>query len=277
MSSFDSIHTAAQFNSYVRSKVEEEVNRLRPGPRTARVVEIMEQHCTVQYSGEDTIVKVPYNNLKPTSSGQVVLIDGPMGDRRIVEVMGRTSFESRIEATEDFEFNPPLWFQSMTEYPESYPVMLSNHEMILGTTWVNATLMSAPRNNSIVRIEIRLRSAVPNATLKLSLYSANNDLTLFSHIETQETSANTPEPGITLSQPHYVAAGSVLLVAASRVSGNEVRADAVLHPRIPVSRENQFASANFTSAYQGNDVTADLFSNRSLYNTLYGVALTYIV
>ena len=260
----------------IRNTAVQEVNRVRPEPRTARVVEIGDGHCMVTYTGEDTVVKVPYNTLAPSYVGQVVLIDGPMGDRRIVEVMGRTSMEGRIEDVENFRFSAPLWFQSMTEYPETYPVILSNGNVELGTTWVNASPMIAPKDTDIVRMEIRL-AATASATIKMSLYLMDEVFSLLKHVKTVQVSANTLTPGFDLDAPLRVPRDQLLCAVVSKVSGSDaVNARSVNHPALPVSREGQFSMANFNPTYQGNDVTSDLMNPKNVTHTMYAVALPYI-
>lgn len=278
MSGFNSIHTAGAMNRVIRKAAVQEIARIRPEPRTARVVEIREGHCLVTYTGENSVVKVPYNSLAPSYVGQVVLIDGPMGDRRIVEVLGRTTFEGRIEEVENFRFSAPLWFQSMTEYPETYPVMLSNSNVDLGTGYVNASPMIAPKDTDVVRMEIRLNELVPASSIRLSLYLMDETFTNLRHIKTATMAADTFTPGITLDQSLRVERDQLMCAVVSQASGNTVvRARSVTHPPLPVSREGQFSMANFNPSYQGNDVTSDLMNPKNITHTMYAVALSYIV
>lgn len=264
-------------DNYVRNAVKEEVNRVSPPPKTARVVSIGDKYCEVTYTGESTVVKVPYNNLAPSYEGQVVLIDGPAGDRRIVEVMGRTSIESRIEDVESFSFSPPIWLQSLTEYPETYPLIMSNNLIDLGTTYVNASPMVAPTTTSIARLEIRTEAAVGNATLKMSLYTINKSFTLLSHVQTASVSANTLKPGFNLSQPLPVNRDDLLVAVVSRSGGDLVRAHSVKHPALLESYENQFSMGNFNPSRQGGDVTGDLVTPSNMNFTMWAVGLTYSV
>lgn len=278
MSGFGSLHTAAAMNKVIRNAAVQEVNRVRPEPRTARVVEIGEGHCLVTYTGEDTVVKVPYNNLAPSYVGQVVLIDGPMGDRRIVEVMGRTSFEGRIESVENFSFSPPLWFQSMMEYPETYPVVLTNNSVELGTTWVNASPMVAPRDTDVVRVEIRLVTAM-SGNIKMSLYRVNDIFSVINHVQTATVSSNNLSPGFTLDTPLHVKRDEIICVVVSKVgsTGDPLLAHGLKHPDLPLSREGQFTMGNFDPVYQGNTVTSDLITPRNNRFTMWAIALPYIV
>lgn len=264
-------------NNFVHRAIESDVKRLHPDPRTARVVEIMEGHCMVTYSGEDTIVKVPYNNLAPSHVGQVVLIDGPWDDRRIVEVMGPTTFENRITGVENFTFSPPLWFQSMMEYPETYPIVMTNDKLELGTSWVNASPMVCPRATQVVRVEIRLTAAVSSSTIKLSLYRVNEDFTVMYHVESATVSGNTRSPGFTLNNPIDVAADDLLCVVASKVSGGDMFAHGMTHPPLPLSRAGQFTMGNFAPEYQGNTVTSDLITPRNTSFHMWAIGLPYVV
>lgn len=266
-------------DGYVRTAVKSELNRLSPAPRTARVVSIHERHCMVTYTGESTVVKVPYNNLAPSYEGQVVLIDGPAGDRRIVEVMGRTSIESRIDDTESFQFSPPLWWASMMTYPETYPVVMTNSSVDLGTTWVNATPMLAPRDMEVSRLEMRIVTAVTNSNIRMSLYRINEMFTQLIHVQSATVSGDTLVPAFNLTTPLSVKRDEVLCAVVSRVSGGSsgvVKMHGLAHPEMPTSRTGQFTMGNFNPSYQGNDVDSSLISPVNNRFHLWAAALDYV-
>lgn len=263
-------------DGYVRDAVKSELNRHSPAPRTANVVSIHDRYCMVTYTGESSVVKIPYNNLAPSYEGQVVLIDGPAGDRRIVEVMGRTSIESRIEDTENFQFTPPLWLASLIEYPETYPVVMTNSTVELGTTWVNATPMVVPRTTSVSRLEVRLVTA-RTGSIKLSLYRVNSMFTQLIHVQSATVSSNTLTPGFNLSTPLAVERDDILCAVASQVSGSDpIVCHALRHPDMPTARDGQFTMGNFNPSYQGNDVDSSLISPVNNRYHLWAAALNYV-
>lgn len=81
---------AAQMRDQVNRMVESTMERVRPGYRYATVVSInrTSRKCEVQYPGEAVTVMVNMGHLQPFEPGQVVRIDGRMGDRFIDDVMG---------------------------------------------------------------------------------------------------------------------------------------------------------------------------------------------
>lgn len=264
-------------DNYVRNAVKEEINRASPPPKTARVVSIGDKYCEVTYTGESTVVKVPYNNLAPSYEGQVVLIDGPAGDRRIVEVMGRTSIESRIESAEEFNFAPPLWYTSLMEDAEVYPVLMTNNSRMMeqGNTFVSPAVV--PRDMAIVRLETRLLNP-KSATLKMSLYRCTDNFTLH-HIESVSTPANSRVIGVNLSQPYYAVRGEMIGIGISATWGGDNRPDvvAMLHPNILASRENQFSIARFSSNLQEGTIQPDPSIRDTWFDMhMWAAGLTYI-
>lgn len=88
----------------IQKVVRDEMNRLRPNPRYARVMEINEEDrsCVVSFIGEgDNPVRVPYGSVKPSDVGQEVRIGGTAADRRIEDVRGPDSSESRVMTLEE--------------------------------------------------------------------------------------------------------------------------------------------------------------------------------
>lgn len=88
----------------IQKVVRDEMNRLRPNPRYARVMEINEEDrsCLVSFIGEgDNPVRVPYGSVKPSDVGQEVRIGGVAADRRIEDVRGPSSSESRVMTLEE--------------------------------------------------------------------------------------------------------------------------------------------------------------------------------
>lgn len=91
MASFDDLSVAAQMKEVLAKLVGGTLNATRPEYRYATVVSIdrLNRRCEVQYSGEPTTAIVGMGAVQPFKVGQVVRIDGRVGDRWIQDVMGR--------------------------------------------------------------------------------------------------------------------------------------------------------------------------------------------
>lgn len=99
MPSLSDYAAAAQMRDLMGRMVEQTVERFRPRYRYATVVSIdrTNRKCEVQYEGEPGTVVVNMGSIQPLTAGQVVRIDGIMGDRFISDVMGlQYEYASRI-------------------------------------------------------------------------------------------------------------------------------------------------------------------------------------
>lgn len=88
----------------MRKVVKDEVARLLPNSRYARVLDINtdDRSVTVSFIGEgDNPVRVPYGSVAPAEVGQEVRIGGTANDRRVEDVRGVSNVEGRIMTLED--------------------------------------------------------------------------------------------------------------------------------------------------------------------------------
>lgn len=160
---FGSIHAAAGMKNYLERKVKSEIERTKPGPRNAQVVSIdrTRKKCEVRYPGESDTVWVPYGSVEPAEPGLKVKIDGPVGERRIVEVYGKTRATSRIERLESAQTVSPIWAMSMSHWAESFPLMLINTDSVwpdvLNPIRVHCSPIVIPSDMHLVRIECKVR------------------------------------------------------------------------------------------------------------------------
>lgn len=101
MSNYDlnDLATAGKFDAIMQTKIEAQINKLRPKPRYAIVKQINndEKYAMVTYIGEDTLVKLPFGLDGPNETGQYVRIEGVPGDRYISSVLGTAA----VKATAD--------------------------------------------------------------------------------------------------------------------------------------------------------------------------------
>lgn len=105
------------------------VNRMRPAPSYAEVVEIdhVARTCRVRYAVDADPVTVAMGSIMPSRPGQVVRIEGVTGDRYIVDVLGESVIAGGKLVGEIFEWpgiTSPPWalpadgrLLSTTDYP----------------------------------------------------------------------------------------------------------------------------------------------------------------
>lgn len=81
---------ALEMRDIIRGLVKSEVEKQRPRYDYATVVSIdrTNRKCTVQYVGDTTTSVVNMGAVQPSATGQVVRIDGLLGDRFVSDVMG---------------------------------------------------------------------------------------------------------------------------------------------------------------------------------------------
>lgn len=160
---FGSIHAAAGMKNYLERKVKSEIERTKPGPRNAQVVSIdrTRKKCEVRYPGESGTVWVPYGSVEPAGPHVKVKIDGPVGERRIVEVYGKTRTVSRIERLESAQTASPIWAMSMSHWAETFPLMWSNPLITNLTQHNTSEALVSPviitRDMYISTVEVKLR------------------------------------------------------------------------------------------------------------------------
>lgn len=91
---FAGYNTAARATKAMRIVAENAINRQRPAPAYATVetIDTTNRRCTVRYldTTDPTLAAVPVSmgSISPARPGQVVRIEGVLGDRYIADVLG---------------------------------------------------------------------------------------------------------------------------------------------------------------------------------------------
>lgn len=90
MASFEDLKTAARMREVMARVIQSELQRTRPPANNAVVTKINRRFnkCTVAFPGDLGEVEIPLGGVVPSSVGQVVRVDGVLGDRYISDVMG---------------------------------------------------------------------------------------------------------------------------------------------------------------------------------------------
>lgn len=95
---------ALEMREIIRGLVKEEVERARPRYQLATVqgFDRINRKCTVRFNGETSDVDVNMGSIQPSAIGQIVRIDGLLGDRYVAEVLGTAyqPLEERVSALE---------------------------------------------------------------------------------------------------------------------------------------------------------------------------------
>ena len=110
MPGFQDYAVAAKARDVLGALVEAEIGRQRPRIQYATVATIdrPNRKCTVTFPGDPAPVTVNMGTIQPAAIGNVVRIDGPVGDRFITEVlggnayMGGTTFAGTVTGAYDF-------------------------------------------------------------------------------------------------------------------------------------------------------------------------------
>lgn len=150
---FGSIHAASDMKNYLDRKIKREVERVKPTVRTASVVSIdrSARKCEVRYPGEEGTVRVPYGTAEPADVGERVKIDGPVGDRRIVDVIGRTRTDTRLDIAESrLEAAPATWYWDGQELPDEAEDI--HPQARVGDFFVAPNLLSRPGWHRITEV-----------------------------------------------------------------------------------------------------------------------------
>lgn len=96
MTAFDDYNSAARLRETISRIVQQEIARQFPKARYAQVVSISTANSTImaKYPGEETPFLVRCHWYLPVEAGQVVLVDGPVGDKKLVSALGPVQFVS---------------------------------------------------------------------------------------------------------------------------------------------------------------------------------------
>lgn len=150
-------HSAAKkFRDVVASIARSEIEKMFPADRYAKVHEIHEdqRRVIVQYNGEgeDNLVSVPYNSVKPAYVDQWVRIGGSAGDRYVIDTLGGTATEARAE--EVLEQAPlwPKWLQPDLNLIDTAPIATqpeSTDTLSLASNAIGGTVVRVPTNMTV--------------------------------------------------------------------------------------------------------------------------------
>ena len=122
----ESLAFAKRFKGWIASEVAAQLQRLAPQRRIAEVVSIdtVNRRAGVIYVGETNEVSLPYNLAVPAYVGQYVAVDGPPQDRSIVDVLGASGIEKRMEENHAATPLPPYWAAPQLDALETFPSRL---------------------------------------------------------------------------------------------------------------------------------------------------------
>ena len=84
--------TALKMRDTLQRLVASEVENQRPRLQYATVTDINRtlRKCKIQYPGETSSIWISMGSIQPLTTGQVVRVDGLLGDRFVSDVMGAT-------------------------------------------------------------------------------------------------------------------------------------------------------------------------------------------
>lgn len=108
---FGDYAAALEMRQVIQSLVSQEIDKQRPRYQMAEVVSIdrPRRRCSVKYPGEPLAVNVNMGSLQPAVVGQVVRIEGMLGDKYVSDVMGQTYnvLEERVNLLENSPVRGP--------------------------------------------------------------------------------------------------------------------------------------------------------------------------
>lgn len=124
----ESLAFAKQFKDWIAEEVRTQIAKATPRRRIAQVAEMDPdtRRAGVVYVGEsiDNVVSLPYNSTAPTGIGQHVIVDGPPGDRSIVDVIGADDAERRLDNVAATSPTIPVALGKSPRLSESFPMTM---------------------------------------------------------------------------------------------------------------------------------------------------------
>lgn len=150
-------HSAAKkFRDVVRSIARSEIEKMLPADRYAQVHEIHEdtRRVVVQYNGEgeDNLVTLPYNAVKPAYVGQWVRVGGAAGDRHIVDTLGGAAVEARAEEVLEQTPLPTRWDRPDMRNLETMPTWLLADPDPANPTQPNVDIPNGAIAGTVIRV-----------------------------------------------------------------------------------------------------------------------------
>lgn len=124
----ESLAFAKHFKEWIADEVRTQLAKAAPPRRIAQVTSLEpdKRRANVIYVGEssDNVVSLPYNSTTPTGAGQFVIVDGPPGDRSIVDVLGADNAEHRLDQVAATSPPIPMALSKSPRISESFPLTM---------------------------------------------------------------------------------------------------------------------------------------------------------
>lgn len=214
MSEFKDWETATRFRDVVKRQVESEVDRLRPDYvyATVQEIDLTKRQCTVIFPGDTSSVPVRLGSIVPKTPGQVVRVEGRLGDRYVADVMGDAFILfSGFASTDETEPNPPtnislfgslgmltaVWVESDTETVKNglgeYQIQLATDESfssMVRDVRISGTYFVAINLKKQQDYFLRIRSV--SATGKIGSWSATASIQTPTDAESTENDPEKP-------------------------------------------------------------------------------------
>lgn len=136
---FESLAMAKMFKAWITTEVAAQVQKIAPRRRVAEVtaIDLETRRAGVIYVGETNEVSLPFNLAVPAFVGQYVIVDGPPQDRSIVDVLGESGIEQKVQQNLADTPLPAYWEAPQIDALETFPTRLrptaSGDEFIIPT------------------------------------------------------------------------------------------------------------------------------------------------
>lgn len=176
---------AKMFRDTVRAIVQDELARLSPAERYAQVVQFVPgaRRVVVRYNGEPegNEVTLPYNTAAPSHVGQWVRVGGPASDRHVVDLLGASEPERRIQEMGRDAYVPPKWIAMDMRLVTTFPMSMFLEDgatMRLGTGTLYGTMMRIPWDISVSQMMCYVAGVHSGGTgthpMRLALYDVTD-------------------------------------------------------------------------------------------------------
>lgn len=175
---------AKMFRDTIRDIVRDEIAQLSPAERYAQVVRFVpgSRRVVVRYNGEPegNEVTLPYNTAAPSHVGQWVRVGGPASDRHVVDLLGASEPERRIQEMGREAYVPPKWIAMDMRLVTTFPMNMfleDGETMRLGTRTLYGTMMRIPWDISVSQMMCYVafvHNASGTAPMKLALYDVTD-------------------------------------------------------------------------------------------------------
>lgn len=171
---------AKMFRDTIRDIVRDEMARLSPAERYAQVVQFVPgvRRVVVRYNGEPegNEVTLPYNTAAPSYVGQWVRVGGPASDRHVVDLLGASEPERRLEEMFREAYLPQKWQMMDLRLLPTYPMAMfpqSGETFVLASRLLFGTMIRVPWDMSISQMMCYVAEGSGSGQIELSLYSVD--------------------------------------------------------------------------------------------------------